>query len=126
MDPLELVKEIYAGFEAGDPSIALAHCTDETTIEQDPRLPWGGRYIGRDGVLAFLAQLVTTVDTQLVIERIFQAGEDVVEVGRSVGSVRSSGEPLDVAECHVWTIRDGMIHAARFYIDSDTVIAALG
>lgn len=126
MDALELVKAIYAGFEAGDPSVALEHCTEQTTVEQDARLPWGGRYVGRDEVLRFFAKLVTTVDTRLVIDAIFQAGDDVVEIGRSVGTVRDSGVALDVPECHIWTIRDGLIHAATFYLDSEAALAALG
>jgi ketosteroid isomerase-like protein len=53
------------------------------------------------------------------------AGDDVIETGRSTGAVRANGAPLDVHECHIWTIRDGTIHAARFYIDSKSVLAAL-
>jgi ketosteroid isomerase-like protein len=49
----------------------------------------------------------------------------LIQVGRSIATVRSTGQLLDVAERHIWTIRDGAIHPARFYIDSDKVLAAL-
>jgi len=125
VDPLDLVKQIYAGFEVGDPSIALEHFSEQATIEQDPRLPWGGRYTGRDGALEFMSKLVATVDTRLVIDTIFQAGDDIIQVGRSVGTLRDSGVPIDVAECHVWTIRNSVIDGVRFYIDSEAVLKAL-
>ena len=99
MDAIELVRAIYAGFEVGDPSVALAHCTDDTTIEQDPCLPWGGRHVGPDGALAFLTRLVTTVDTRLVIDAVFRAGDDVVAMAVATMSRIPSGGLRAAVEC---------------------------
>ncbi len=122
---IELVRSIYAGFAAKNVDAALAACADDVTIDQDPSLPWGGHYVGRDGVVEFLVKLTTDLDTTVEIEQLFRAGDDVVQVGRSVGTVRSTGQIIDGPECHIWTIRNGTIHAARFYIDSAKVLPAL-
>ena len=78
-----------------------------------------------DEHLELVRSTLTELDTAVEIEQLFRAGDDVIQVGRSVGSVHSTGHVLDVPECHIWTIRDGTIHAARFYIDSSAVMAAL-
>ena len=106
-------------------SSSLERSAVDVTIDQDPRLPWGGHYVGRAGVVEFLTKLTTMVDTTINVEQLFRAGDDVVECGRSIGTVRGTGAPIDVPECHIWTIRDGTIVAARFYIDTDAVLTAL-
>lgn len=126
MEALELVRTIYAGLAAKDPSPLLDNCADDVTLDQDPRLPWGGHFVGRDGLIDFMVKLSGAIDTKVTIEQIFQAGDDVVQSGRTSGSVRSNGAPIDVRECHVWTVRDGVVVAARFYIDSEPMLAALG
>lgn len=124
-DPVALVRAIYAAGESGDVSSVLELCAEGVIIDQDPRLPWGGHYVGRDGVMEFFVSLTTHVDTTIETDQLFRAGDDVVQHGRSRGTVRSNGAPIDVAECHIWTIRGGLIEAVRFYIESELVLAAL-
>jgi ketosteroid isomerase-like protein len=124
-DSLSIVREIYAGFANRDPTAALSRCADDVTIDQDPALPWGGHYVGHEGVLQFIIALTSALDTKVDIETLFQAGDDVVQCGRTRGTVLSNGVSIDVDECHVWTIREGVIHGARFYIDSVAVLEAL-
>ncbi len=123
--PLQLVRDIYDGFARRDVEALLSAIDDDIVITQDPALPWGGRYVGRDAALEFFGALITHVDTAVTIEGLFAAGDDVVQYGRSRGTVRATGVPIDVAECHIWTIRDGRAVEARFYIDSDATLAAL-
>lgn len=125
-DPVALVRAIYAAGESGDVSSVLDLCAEDVIVDQDPRLPWGGHYVGRDGVMDFFVSLTTHVDTTIETDQLFRAGDDVVQHGRSRGTVRSSGAPIDVAECHIWRVRGGVIEAVRFYIESDPVLAALG
>jgi ketosteroid isomerase-like protein len=32
---------------------------------------------------------------------------------------------IDLPECHVWTLREGLVVSAEFYIDSPAMLAAL-
>ena len=50
---------------------------------------------------------------------------DVVQVGRTAGTVRSNGAAFDIPECHIWTVRNGLVVEARFYIDSASMLEAL-
>ncbi|HEY3724801.1 MAG TPA: hypothetical protein VGN59_15720 [Acidimicrobiia bacterium] len=49
----------------------------------------------------------------------------VVQRGRTAGTVRASGSTFDVAEVHVWTLRDGRVVAAELFIDTPAMLAAL-
>jgi ketosteroid isomerase-like protein len=39
--------------------------------------------------------------------------------------VRATGVEFDVPEVHIWTIRDGKVAAANFYIDTPLMLEAL-
>ena len=56
---------------------------------------------------------------------IFEAGDHVVQRGRTQGTVRATGVAFDIPEVHVWTLRDGKVAAAEFYIDTPAMLAAL-
>ncbi len=55
----------------------------------------------------------------------FQAGEHVVQHGRTAGTVRATGVAFDIAECHVWRVVDGRAVEARNFIDSAAMLEAL-
>ena len=110
------VRRIYDAFARGDL---------DAVITQDPALPWGGHYVGRDGIAEFASKLVGTIDSKVDTEQLFEAGDHVVQQGRTKGTVRRNGAPFDIPECHVWTLRDGVVAKAEFYIDSPAMLAAL-
>lgn len=125
MTAIDTVRRIYDAFARGDLDAVMAECASDAVITQDPALPWGGRYVGRDGIAEFALKLIGTSDSAVTTEEIYQAGEQVVQYGRSKGTVRDNGATFDVAECHVWTLRDGLIVQAEFYIDSEAMLKAL-
>jgi ketosteroid isomerase-like protein len=49
----------------------------------------------------------------------------VVQVGRTRGHLVATGKEFDIAEALVWTIRDGKVVRAEFYIDTPAQLAAL-
>ena len=55
----------------------------------------------------------------------FAAGDRVVQHGRTRGTVRANGAAFDIPECHIWTVRDGRVLAAEFFIDSAQMLAAI-
>src|SRR5262245_27001305 len=123
--PIELVERVYEASARGDLEALIAMASPELVIEQDPSLPWGGRYEGPDGVVAFFQKLSGTVDTGVTTDALFQAGNQVIQCGRSRGTIRGNGERYDIPECHVWTVDGDKISDVRFYIDSATILELL-
>ena len=122
---IETVQSIYDAFARGDLEAVMNECAADVVITQDPALPWGGRYVGRDGLAEFASKLVGTIESKVDTEQLFEAGDHVVQQGRTKGTVRNNGAPFDIPECHVWTLRDGVVVKAEFYIDSPAMLAAL-
>jgi ketosteroid isomerase-like protein len=126
MRTIDIVHRVYEAFAARDLDAVLAVSSHDVVLQQHDALPWGGRYVGRDGVAEFFVKLVGTIDSRVTPEEIFAAGNRVVQYGRTQGRVRTSGVEFDIPECHVFTIDDDKITSVDFYIDSETMLEVLG
>jgi ketosteroid isomerase-like protein len=123
--PIEVVRAIYEAFASKDIEAILALMHPEIVVVQDPALPWGGRHVGHDGLGTFMLALVGSIDSAVTIENMFQAGDSVVQHGRTAGTVRATGVAFDIAECHIWRVVDGLAVDAQYFIDSAAMLDAL-
>lgn len=110
----------------GDVAHLFELVDDKCVITQDDRLPWGGRYVGHDGLATFGVRLREAIQSSVTTDAIFAADGDVIQVGRTAGTTMATGTPFDIAEVHRWTIHDGRVVAAHFSIDTPAMLAALG
>jgi ketosteroid isomerase-like protein len=123
--PIEIVDAAYAAMADKDLERWIAVCHPDAVIVQDPALPWGGEHVGRDGIATFAIALVGAIDSRVTRLAMFEAGDHVVQYGRTAGTTRATNRPFDIAECHVWTVRDGLVSRMEFYIDTATMLAVL-
>jgi ketosteroid isomerase-like protein len=61
----------------------------------------------------------------VITDAIFVADGEVIQCGRTRGTVRANGAPFDLPEVHRWTVRDGQAVAAHFAIDTVAMLGAL-
>jgi ketosteroid isomerase-like protein len=122
---IDVVRGYYEALAARDIERVLAVVDESCVITQDDRLPWGGRYVGHEGFATFGLTLTSTIQSQVTHEALFEADGDVIQVGRTKGTVVATGVPFDIAEVHRWTIRDGKAVAAHFSIDTPAMLEAL-
>jgi ketosteroid isomerase-like protein len=125
MDNISTVREVYEAFGRQDLEALLNLADPDCVITQDSALPWGGRFVGHEGVTNFALLLVGTTASTLTIGDIFEADGKVIQCGRTAGTVIANGKPFDIPEVHVWTIKDGKIIEAHFSIDTPAMLAAL-
>jgi ketosteroid isomerase-like protein len=125
MSDVEVVHTIYDAMATRDFDRLFQLVDPACVLTQDPRLPWGGRFEGHDGLATFALTLTGTIDSAVTIDAIFAADDDVFEVGRTKGTVVATSVPFDIPEVHRWTIRDGLAVAAHFAIDTDAMLSAL-
>jgi ketosteroid isomerase-like protein len=116
-DNQKLVQTVYAAFQQRDLSALSRLIAPEIEISQSPELPWGGRYQGLGGLTQFFASLVQHIDSNVELDQLIDAGEHVVAVGRTSGTVLKNKAPFDVPVVHVWGIRDGLVVSFQPYID---------
>jgi ketosteroid isomerase-like protein len=126
MTDRDVVAALYAAFARRDLPAVLASADPEVVVAQTELLPWGGTYHGHEGLKAFTAALLGNVDSQVEIEEFIEAGDRVVAIGRTRGTVRGTGTSFDVRVAHVWTVKDGMAVKFEAYIDTPAMLRALG
>jgi ketosteroid isomerase-like protein len=98
---------------------------DTRVITQDPTLPWGGRHVGHEGFASFGLTLSSPIASTVTTQLLFMADGDVIQAGRTRGTVLATGAPFDMPEVHRWTVRISRVIAAHFAIDTTTMLAAL-
>lgn len=123
---VEVVAAVYAAMADRDFDRLFELVEADVVVTQDPRLPWGGRYVGHDGLATFAMTLTGTIDSAVTTEALFAADDEVIQCGRTRGTVRATGAPFDIPEVHRWSIRDGKAVAAHFAIDTEAMLQALG
>lgn len=122
---MDTVEQVYAAFQERDLGLVDRYFDPEAEILQSELLPWGGHYKGHDGVVAFLTALLQHVDPQLTSERLFDAGDHVIQIGRTTGRTVTGGTRFDLPEIHVWQLTAGKITRMEIYIDVPGMLKAL-
>ncbi|GII29071.1 nuclear transport factor 2 family protein [Planotetraspora mira] len=122
---VEIIRRLYDAFETHDFNVIAELFDPDVEIYQSELLPWGGDYKGHDGAVTFFTGLLQHIDSKVTVEQIVEAGDRVVEVGRTVGTTTNGSVPFDVPEVHVWQVRDGRIVRMESYVDVPLMLKAL-
>ena len=122
---VEIVTDLYAAYQSGDLDAIRARLAADLVVAQSPGLPWSGAYHGTDGFFQFIGMLLSHIETEVHTEHIYDAGDAVVQVGRTVGRIRANGATFDAPEVHVLTLRDSKIVHFQVYVDVDQMLSAL-
>jgi ketosteroid isomerase-like protein len=123
---VDVVRSIYAAMAARDFGALFELLDESIVVTQDDRLPWGGRWEGHDGFASLGMALTGAIVSAVTIDAIFEADGDVIQVGRTAGTVRANGRAFDIAEVHRWRVVDGRAVVAHFSIDTPAMLEALG
>jgi len=113
MSDIELVREVYTAMAARDVGRRFELIDPTFVVTQDPALPWGGRHVGHDGFATFALALSGTIDSAVGIDAVVAADGDVIQLGRTRGTVRANGVAFDIPV------------AAHFAIDTAAMLEAL-
>jgi uncharacterized protein len=122
---VELVERVYQAFRRRDFQDIFRMCAPDVEVVQSHELPWGGAYRGQAEVMQFFSTLTRHVSSTVVLDRVIDADDHVVAIGRTRGTVLVSGRSFDVPVVHVWNIRDGLVARFTPYMDHPTMKAAL-
>jgi uncharacterized protein len=122
---LDVVRGAYKAFERGDLPAVFATLAPDVEVYQSSEVPWGGLYRGHVQVQEFFIRLAAAVDSKVGVERFVEAGDQIVQIGRTRGQARATGKTFDVPEVHVWTMRHGKVARFEAYVDHPAMLAAL-
>ncbi|MEQ1649340.1 MAG: nuclear transport factor 2 family protein [Hyphomicrobiaceae bacterium] len=119
----------YAAIKSGDAERLRAVITDDAYIfwnGDGVRIPWAGRHVGADAMMAFFRTLGGLIE----VVQISETGRIVAETHAIVTITgrwrhKPSGKQIDATACNVFRLRDGRISAYEVYNDTAQFDAAL-
>ena len=123
---VEVVAALYEAFVRRDMPAIQALIDPEATVSQTEQLPWGGQGEGPSGLQSFTQRLLSHVDSRVEVEEYVEAGDDVIAIGRTRGTVRATGAPFDIRAVHVWTVKDGRAVRFHAFINTPEMLRVLG
>ena len=122
---VEAIQQLYVAFLKRELMTILKLVDTGIEVKQTELLPWGGHYKGLTGLQEFFSKLLAKVDSKVEFEHWIDAGDAVVAVGRSHGTVTATGKEFDVAVTHVWRLKNGKAVSFEAYVDTPAMLLAL-
>lgn len=122
---LTLVEAFYEAMRRGDVAGVLALADERVTVSQSDRLPWGGRFEGREEFARFAAGVRAHVTSEVIVERTIAAGDRVAVTGWSRGTVVRTGHAFEVPLVHLFTVVQGRLAALEVLVDVPAMTVAL-
>jgi uncharacterized protein len=122
---VQLTADLYAAVDRGDLDAIRPHLAHDLIVDQPDGLPWSGQYHGPDGFFAFFGKLFSHVDTKVQTDHIYDAGRAIVQLGHTIGTIRSNGTAFDAPEVHALRFRDHQLVGFQVFIDVPLMQLAL-
>lgn len=123
---VEMVRGQYEAWRRGNFKEALS-AFDQAVEWDATHFPDGEVYVGHDGVQRFMRRWVGTwEDCELEVERLIDAGDDVVIFSRERGRAKGSGIEIEHRFGHVFTVRNRKIVRWRGFTDRAKALEAVG
>lgn len=99
--------KIYACFFSGDIAGMCGYLADDVVIAEVENLPYGGDYVGHQGMLDVAAALGGTWDDlALTVDDTLSSETRVAALGTFSGRSKATGERVSFPMCEVWTFRE--------------------
>ena len=126
MSGIGVIQAAYDAYARRDFAAIISLYDAQCILEQSSLLPWGGTYHGHIGLQQFFERLTQAIDTQIVDETLFEAGDKVISIGRTKGIARQTGTSFELPAVHVYTVSGGRISRFEAYVDTPAMLQALG
>ena len=125
---LQIVKNVYAGFAAGDMEAVLKDMGGGIvwTHPGDPdQIPFAGIFEGKAGVSRFFEIVFEQIDVlEQNIKSFIDGGDSVIVIGYEHMKVKNTGREYKSNWIHMYTLADGKIVAFEEFIDTAELVSA--
>ncbi len=120
MNNVNLIKNLYQAFAAGDIPAVLQSFDENIEWTEAEGFPYGGTYRGGEAILdnVFMKLATEWNDFKAEPDEFLDAGERIVALGNYSGSYKATGKSMNAPFAHVWTLEDGKIVKFVQYTDT--------
>lgn len=121
----EIVLELYNAFARGNLQYIAEKMAPQFIASQTDQLPWGGVYEGLAEYQTFTKKLREWIESRVILEETFEAGDRVVAIARTKGQVIQTGAAFDIRAVHLWTLKEERVIQFEAYIDTPAMLQVL-
>jgi ketosteroid isomerase-like protein len=121
----DAIESAYKSFVSDDVQAIIAMIDEGAEWVVPDSLPQGGSFRGPDDVSRFFQRVAETWETlHLDIDKLLDAGDHVVGIGRASGKLHE-GREAGYRFVHVFEMNDGRIAGYQEYVDPDETLRSL-
>lgn len=127
-DSLNAVRQFYASLARGDVPAVLGLLDPKIEWTEAERFPYyGGTWHGPDQIVKGLFEPLGRDWSSFAVnaEQFVSEGDQVVSLGRYVGTYKATGRSVTAPFAHYWTARGGKITRFVQYTDTAKVLEAV-
>ncbi|MFQ0812528.1 DUF4440 domain-containing protein [Brucella anthropi] len=123
----EIVKAHYDANARRDMDGMLADIAQDCRWTEMDGFPCAGTYVGPMAIVenVFAALGAAWDDYTFTLDRLLDAGDDVVATGNYTARNKATGKAMDVRVVHVWGVADGKIRRFEQFTDTLRVAEAM-
>ena len=120
MTASQIIQQFRQLMGSGQREAAFAMLTDDAYWHVDEiGAPWSGVFHGREAIIEHFSKIDgTTRGFKRQIDRLFEEGDTVIEIGSLDCELVKTGEPFHTEYVSVYQTRDGKLSYYRIYEDS--------
>ena len=124
----EVVAELYRCFRQQDVERFTQLCSPSIIWQQNQGFPGEGTHQGPSAVLSkvYKSFNLEWKRWHFVIERMLDAGDDIVVLGYFSGIKRDTNEHFKLAASHIYSFKSGKVVKFQQYTDEQTIIHQSG
>jgi hypothetical protein len=123
----EIVKAHYDANGRKDLAGMIADIADDCQWTEMDGFPCRGTFIGAQEVIKNVFEVLGRDwdSYAFTLERLLDAGNDVVGIGSYTGTYKKTGKSMNVRVTHVWSVSDGKIRRFEQFTDTLRVADAM-
>jgi uncharacterized protein len=117
---IDIVRDHYAASARGDIRAMMAEVSPRVRWTEMAGFPCAGTWIGPPAVVdnVFAVLGAQWDGYRFELERLIDAGENIVGIGTYHGTFRATGKPMQARVAHVWQLQDGSVVAFEQFTDT--------
>src|SRR4051812_11936857 len=114
----QLYEEVSAAFADGDMARMFNCFAEDCVIREAPGLPFGGDWVGHDGMRAMFELVAKHFELQPTLLDVYEASDSTVISYTMMRMTSKSDETVDMPVLEIFNSRDGrIVEAIPFYWD---------
>jgi ketosteroid isomerase-like protein len=123
----EVIRELLGAYDRGDTDAFFAKLDPEVEFVEAADYPGASTHHGREGVRRALeGWREAWGEIRLELEEVVELGDRMLTVGRQHVRAEFSGVGFQAPLATLWTLREGRVARAQFFLDPDEAHAAMG